>query len=897
MSMMGSAELHRILVEWNKTDAHYPADKCIHELIEAQAARTPDAIAVQHENETLSYREFNARASQLARYLRKLGVGPDTPVGVCLESSLNLTVALLAVLKANGACLPLDPAYPKDRLQFMVQDAQIPVLLSNQQLAADLAGPSTSGPSTSGPSTKIVCVDSIWESIAQEDRSNPENHITAENLAYLIYTSGSTGKPKGVMLTHRGLVNYIAAAVKVYGLTSTDRQLQFSSISFDIAIEEMYPTWAVGATLVLRSGDFSLAGSDFLQWARRHRLTILTVATAYWHELVHELSDSGASLPESLRLLIVGGEKAKVSALEAWRKVAGGRVRWINTYGPTEASVIATSYEPPDGPLPSPLPIGRPVPNTRIYILDNSLQPVPAGDEGEIHIGGPGLARGYLNCPELTAAKFIHDPFSEDRNARLYKTGDLARYLPNGEIDFIGRRDFQVKIRGFRVEPGEIEAALAQHSSVREAVVLVREDGLNVKSLVAYVLPVAGLTCSAADLRNYLKSQLPDYMVPSGFVFLSELPLTPNGKVDRRALAALPVIHSAGEEYAAPGDPVESQVAGIWEEILGKRPIGVRDNFFDLGGHSLVALRLMRRIEQTFKRKLPLVTLFEAPTIAQLAMILRQERWSPSFSLAIPIQPHGDRRPFFCVHGLGGAVLRFEHLARRMAPDQPFYGIQPQGIDGGMPFLHSVEEMAACYIIEMRKVQPEGPYFIGGYSFGGLVAFEMARQLQADGQEVAFLGLVDTYPGKAKSNTVLLSTLLALPRQQQIAYVTRKLNKYRKGLRRRFDALFLPKPLKEVRKILAQAELAYQPQPYFGTTTWLRATEKGLRGLDNPQDNWSTWAIGGVQVHEIDGDHGSIMNEPMVSILAEKLRSCLEKARRKSSQDAVAVPVTMEACK
>jgi amino acid adenylation domain-containing protein len=885
---MGAAERQEILVEWNKTEAEYPADKCIHQLIEAQAERGPDAIAIQHEDETLSYREFNERANQLAHYLRKLGVGPDTPVGVCLESSPNLTVALLAVLKANGACLPLDPAYPQDRLQFMVEDARIPVLLSNEGL----------GRSVAGSSTKIVCMDSIWESIEREDCSNPENHITPENLAYVIYTSGSTGKPKGVMLTHGGLVNYIAAAVKLYGLTPSDRQLQFSSISFDIAIEEMYPTWAVGATLVLRSGDFSLAGSDFLEWARHHKLTVISIATAYWHELVHELSESGASLPESLRLVVVGGEKAQNRALETWRKIVASCVRWINTYGPTETSVIATAYEPPaDGPLPSPLPIGRPVNNYRIYILDGNLQPVPVGIEGELYIGGPGLARGYLNCPELTAAKFISDPFSSGPQARLYKTGDLARYLENGEIEFVGRRDLQVKIRGFRVEPGEIEAVLTWHSSVREAVVLVQEDVSSGKRLVAYVVPVSGLTPSAVELRKSLKSQLPDYMVPSGFVFLRALPLTPNGKVDRRVLSTLPAHEAPAENYVAPADPVELELAGMWEGVLGKRPIGVRDNFFEVGGHSLVAVRLMRRIEQKFKRKLPLVTLFEAPTIEQLAAILRRESWSPNSSLAIPIQPLGNRPPFFCVHGLGGAVLRFKDLAGHMAPDQPFYGIQPQGIDGGMPFLRSVEEMATCYVREMRKVQPEGPYFVGGYSFGGLVAFEMARQLQADGQEVAFLGLVDTYPGKAKSSAVLLSTLIALPRQQQIAYVTRKINKYRKGLRRRFDALFLPKALKEVRKILAKAELAYQPQTYFGTTTWIRASEKGLRGLDSPQDDWSKWSIEGVEVHEIDGDHGGIMKEPMVSILAERLRACLAKAQEKTPQDALATPETLQTCR
>ena len=873
---MSSEEKRRILFDWNQTASDYPADKCVHQLIEAQAQRTPDAIAIQHGQQKVTYREFNERANQLAHYLRTLGVGPDVPVGICLPSSISLAVCFLAVLKANGACLPLDPAYPKDRLQFMVQDARIPVLLSNETLSADLAG----------SDVKVVCVDSAWQSIARESRSNPENGATTENLAYLIYTSGSTGKPKGVMLPHRGLVNYITAVVKLYGLTAGDRQVQFSSISFDIAIEEMYPTWTAGATLILRSDDFSLAGPEFLHWARQQKLTLMTMATAYWHELVHELSENGTALPESLRLVVVGGEKAQIPALEAWRKVAGGRVRWINTYGPTEASVIATSYElPSSGPPPSPLPIGRPVSNTRIYILDENLQPVPVGESGELHIGGDGLARGYLNAPDMTASKFIRDPFSLDPSARLYKTGDLARYLPDGQIEFVGRRDFQVKIRGFRVEPGEIEAVLMRHESIRQAIVMVQEDR-NGKRLVGYLVAGAGKSIRGADVRKYLKGELPDYMVPAAFVFVEELPLTPNGKVDRRALKALPIDETPAEDYAAPADETELKLARMWEELLGKKPIGTHDNFFELGGHSLLAVRLMRQIEQTFNRKLPLVTLFEAPTIAQLAAILRKDNWASSFSLAIPIQPLGNRPPFFCVHGLGGAVLRFKDLARHMAPDQPFYGIQPPGMDGEAPLLHSVEEMAARYIIEMKKVQAEGPYYIGGYSFGGLVAFEMARQLESAGEEVAFLGLLDTYPGRPKTTSMLLGTLMKLPREAQVAYVRRKLTKYRRGLRRRFDSLFLPKALKEVRNVLAQAEMEYRPQTYMGSATWLRASEKTLRGTDNPQDDWSNWVAGGVEIVEIDGDHGSIMNEPTVAVFADTLRNCLAKAQERYSERA-----------
>ena len=869
LPLLSKKERQRVLLEWNATQHDYPREKCIHQLVEAQAAQSPDATAVLHEHNRLTYRELNQRANQLAHFLRRRGVGPEVPVGVCLENSLELTVALLAVLKAGGACLALDPGYPKERLQLMLEDSGAPVLLSREGLLPDLAS----------SHTERICIFAAGEFLDDESRDNPEPNVTPASLAYMIYTSGSTGKPKGVMLTHGGLVNYVSAAIRLYGLRPSDRLLQFSSISFDIAIEEIFPTWAAGATLVLRSGNFSLAGSDFLRWAKQQKLTVLSVATAYWHELVHELSESGATLPDTLRLLIVGGEKAQIQALEAWRKVAGTRVRWINTYGPTETSVIATSYEPSaSGPLPSPLPIGRPVDNVRIHILDRNLQLVPVGIPGEVHIGGPGVARGYLNHADLTEAKFISDPFSSHPGARLYKTGDLARYLEDGQIEFVGRRDFQVKIRGFRVELGEIEAALAKHSAVRECIVVAREEG-NIKRLVAYVVPTAGGSPDPASLRKFLKKQLPEYMVPADFVRLEEFPLTPNGKVDRKALPAPQpgAIDESG--HVAPTNFVEMQLVAMWEEILARKPVGIRDNFFELGGHSLLAVRLMRRIEQNFKRKLPLTTLFEAPTIEQFAALLQQERWVPSQSSLVPIQPEGDRPPFFCIHGLGGTVLRFHALAQHMGTDRPFYGVQAQGLEGDRAFHNKVEDMAAFYIKEIRALQPEGPYYLGGYSLGGLIAFEMSRQLQADGQEVGVLALLDTYPGKPKSNKLLLSTLLTLPRREQISYLMQRAKRIRKGVKRRFESLFLPAPLKAVRRVFATAEESYKPQVYFGSATWFRATEKGLRGVDNPTDDWSKWVTGGVEVHEIEGDHGSILKEPQVRHLAERIRFCLNRAQ------------------
>jgi surfactin family lipopeptide synthetase A len=874
LPLLSERDLHKVLVEWNATQADYPREKCIHQLVEGQAVSDPDAVAVLQDRNKLTYGELDARANQLAHYLRKRGVGPEVPVGVCLDNSIELTVALLGVLKAGGACLPLDPAYPKERLQLMLEDSQAPLLLTRDGLLPELAS----------AQTERLCMLSMAEALDRESVENPASVVTPASLAYVIYTSGSTGKPKGVMLTHGGLVNYIFAAIRLYGLKPSDRFLQFSSISFDIAIEEIFPTWAAGATLVLRSGNFSLAGSDFLHFARQQKLTVISVATAYWHELVHELSESGAVLPESLRLVIVGGEKAQIQALENWRRIVGNRVRWINTYGPTETCVIASSFEPPaTGTLPSSLPIGRPISNAKIHLLDRNLQPVPVGIPGEVHIGGPGVARGYLNRPDLTDEKFVRDPFSSEANARLYKTGDLARYLDNGEIEFVGRRDFQIKIRGFRVELGEIEAALGKHATVREALVIAREEGLNNKRLVGYIVPAADSVADPADLRKFLKRQLPEYMVPSDFVILDEFPLTPNGKVDRKALPA-PQPSDASADHIAPTNIVEAELVEMWEEILAKKPISVRDNFFDLGGHSLLAVRLMRRIEQNFKRKLPLTTLFEAPTIEQFAALLQQEQWTPSQASLVPIQPEGDRAPFFCIHGLGGTVLRFNALARHMGTDRPFYGVQAQGLEGDRAFHTTVEEMAAFYIKEIRSLQPEGPYNFGGYSLGGLIAFEMARQLQADGQEVGVLALLDTYPGKPKSNKLLLGTLLRLPLKEQLHYIEQRAKRIRRGIKRRFEFLFLPKPLKEVRRVFAVAEEKFKPQVYFGSATWFRATEKGLRGADNPTDDWSKWVTGGVEVHEIVGDHGSILKEPDVLLLAESLRACLNKAEQERSQ-------------
>jgi aspartate racemase len=864
-SLIPEGELQRLLVEWNDTARPYPADRCIHELVEAQVAKTPQAAAAETVSQKITYAALNRCSNQLARLLRKKGVGPEVPVAICLKRSLELLVALLGVLKAGGACVPLDPDYPSERLSYILQDSHAPILITQPELFP-IVGPTDA---------EVLYLEPGWEILEGESSETLPAEAAPENLAYVIYTSGSTGKPRGVQLTHRGLVNHGMAAIDLYGLTSSDRVVQFASISFDIALEEIFPTWFAGGCVIPREDHTPLTAPEFLRWVETRKITVLDLPTAYWHELVHDLAESGQELPRSLRLVIVGGEKASSSAFAAWLKAGGARVRWMNTYGPTEASVIATAYEPnPRKPLPDNLPIGRAIANVRVYVLDEKLQAVPIGTPGELLIGGPGVARGYLNHPELTDAKFVADPFSSEPDSRLYRTGDMVRYLPDGNLEFVGRIDFQVKIRGFRVELGEIEAVMERHLGVRQAVVIAREANGG-KQLVAYVTVASG-GVAAAELRDYVKQQLPEYMVPVSVVFLESFPFTPNGKVDRRALAdPRPADASSAEAFASPRDEFEAKMAGLWARVLGKPSVGVRDNFFDLGGHSLLALRLTSRMEREFGKKLTITALLQAPTVEQLVRLLREEKttWSP----LVVLKPAGTKPPFFFVHGLGGTVMRFHDLARLMAPDQPFFSFQAQGMDGNLPVLDNVANMAALYLEHLRGSQREGPYYLGGYSFGGLVALEMARRLLERGQEVALLALVDTYIGG--SNSSLLGRFFSLSTEQKLAYMKKRATRYRRGIKRRVDALSFPAAVKAVRNACATAELSYRPTVYPGLVVLFRASEKALRGLEDEGSGWQKYVAGGLEVHEIDGDHGNVLNEPNVRHLAAALRARLEQAQ------------------
>ncbi|MBS9386559.1 MAG: amino acid adenylation domain-containing protein [Dolichospermum sp. BR01] len=647
LPMLTAVEQHQLFVEWNDTQADYPQDKCIHQLFEQQVRFTPDAVAVIFENQQLTYGELNTQANQLAHYLQDIGVKPEVLVGIYLERSLSIIVTLLAVLKAGGGYVPLDPDYPQQRLADISEDSQFSVLITQQKLLNSLPV----------QGVKVIVLDTESEMLTNQSPANPVSEVKPENLTCLLYTSGSTGKPKGVMLTHAALVNHSSAISEVFALTSADRVLQFASFSFDVAAEEIFPTWYKGATVVLRPTQMFPDFASLSQFIAQESLSVLNITPAYWHEWAVAVSQDNATVPPSLRLVAVGGDAVLLETVTIWRQVVGDRVNCLNVYGPTEASVTAIVHDllHPQSETANSVLIGRPIANTQAYILDRHLQPVPVGVKGELHLCGVRLARGYLNRPELTEEKFIPNPFSGSRGAeilansqspvpssRLYKTGDLARYLPDGNIECFGRIDNQVKIRGFRIELGEIEAVLNQYIDVQTSCVIIREDTPGEKYLVAYVVPHSEKVPTISELRQFLSRNLPLYMVPQAFVFLDFLPLTPNRKVDRRALPAPDLSSNRTDKYVAPRTPTEEMLAQIWAQVLKVEQVGIHDNFFEIGGHSLLATQLVSRIRSHFQVELPLRSLFAAATVAQLADLIGQSQRQNLEITVPPILPRAE---------------------------------------------------------------------------------------------------------------------------------------------------------------------------------------------------------------------------------------------------------------
>ncbi len=868
------------LAEWNQTEREYPTDVCIHELFARQAARTPQAVAVVFQETRVTYDELNSRANQLAHHLRHVGVGPEVQVGILLERSVEMIVCLLGILKAGGAYVPLDPNYPTERLAFMIEDAELKVLLTQESWRERL-GSTTVDAVIEISRTGIPACQESWR---QEPTANPQVQVTPGNLAYVIYTSGSTGRPKGVAIEHRSAVTLLHWASETYSAAELQGVLAATSICFDLSVFELFAPLSWGGQVILAENALALPSL-----AAKSEVRLINTVPSVLSELLRL-----EALPAGVRVVNLAGEALRRSLVE--QLYAGETIaRVVNLYGPSEDTTYSTAAELKRGEEGR-VVIGRPVANTRAYVVDEQGLVVPSGVAGELWLGGEGLARGYLQRAEMTAERFVPDELSGRSGGRLYRTGDLVRYQADGNIEYLGRIDQQVKIRGFRIEPGEIETRLKQHPAVREVVVITREETDNDKQLIACIVADPEMNLTDEALRRYLREKLPEYMIPSAFVLLDEIPLTPNGKINRQALLALA---RTGDEnrgsLVAPRDALELRIARLWEEVLNVQPISITDNFFERGGHSLLAVRMMAQLSRQIERELPLALILQKQTVQDLATYLRQELELHNVSPVIAIQPHGQKPPFFCVHPSGGSIICYCALSRYLGVDQPFYGIQTPGLDGvDQQPLTRVESMAARYIEELRAVQSEGPYMLGGWSLGGLVAFEMAQQLRRQGLEVSLLALFDSYvpgtlrqPAEIDDDALLVQfisdisglydlepeqSLTSRTIEERLASLLQEV--VRKGCAPPDLNLKQLGRLFEVFRTNVRAMLSYKPQLYPGRITFFRASEQ-IADVD-PARDWRNLAADGVEVHVVPGDHYTMLQEPAVLVMAEWLKVCIE---------------------
>jgi amino acid adenylation domain-containing protein len=842
----------------------------------------------------LSYRELNRRANQLAHHLRSLGAGPNVLVGLCVKRSLDMVVGLLGILKAGAAYVPMDPSYPKERLQYILEDSNAIIVLTQESLIDGLPG----------FAGRAICLDKDWSKISGEPAENLSEQVKPEDLAYVIFTSGSTGRPKGVEISHGAVINFLNSMREVPGIEAQDTLLSVTTLSFDIFGLEIWLPLTSAAQVVIASEEVARDGKALAELILQSGATVMQATSSTWRLLLESGWDGNPHLK-----ILCGGEAWPAQLAEQLSPMCASL--W-NMYGPTETTIWSAVHQVRAG---VPVLIGHPIANTEFYVVDSHLQPVPVGVPGELLIGRAGVARGYLNRSELTAEKFIADPFRTEIGSRFYRTGDLVRYRADGNLEFLGRIDQQVKMRGFRIELGEIESVLRSHAAVREAVVVMREE--REKQLIAYVVLAKEPSCTKAELRNYLKQKLPAYMVPADYVELDLIPLTPNGKVDRLALRAPAASASLDDaSYLPPRDAYESLICKAWVDILGLKRVGIRDNFFDLGGHSLLAVQLMLRLQEIIPGEpLPLRAVLEAPTVEKFAAWLRNHK-AGERQFLVRVRPGiSERPPFFSVHGAGGNVLDMRALAMALPADLPFYCFEDKGLDG-TPF-ESIEEAACCYIDEMRQVQPHGPYHLGGSCYGGIVAFEMARRLEELGEPVAALVLIDslnpTFVRNLSKGQWLLRNVrfytrrtvwharrfFTQPPGEWLGYVSGPLKHFRYGMLDPAKAIAIhdeemvssiaSNPIGEILKRIMRANLSarrkFLPKPYNGSALIFRAGGRCLYQYDDDCLGWGSVVLGGIECSEIKGEHESILDQPAVQLVAEKLDAKLKELAIKFSSN------------
>jgi len=892
LPLVGPEERERILKTWNDTETPYPASRTIHALFREQAQLNAAAIAVEDGPLQTTYGALDRQSDAIAAGLIASGVKPGDTVAIGLSRSARLIAGILGILKTGAAYVPLDSSYPPARLEVMLR----------QSGARYLIGEGTE------PLAAIAPVLSIESLLATPAAPIPEAGA-ATDAAYIMFTSGSTGTPKGVRVLHRGISRLVIHTNYVQ-FNPSDVVAHASNTSFDASTFEIWGALLHGARLVIVPRETLLSPQELAAFIRERKLSVLFLTTPLFHHFTREIPGAFGSL----RYLVAGGDALQPDAARAVLR-SGSPAHLVNGYGPTEATTFAVCYEvtdvPPDA---NSIPIGRPISNTRAYILDAAMQPVPAGIAGELYLGGPGIAGGYLHNEAATAASFLADPFSDDPADRLYKTGDLARWRDDGIIDFLGRADNQVKIRGFRVEPGEIETVLIRHPRVRQAVVAARAHSAGQKQLVAYVVLHPGPALDAQALREHILASLPDYMAPAAFAFLNALPLNANGKVDMDALAAQPIAESK-RAHEGPGTWMEATLVDIWKEVLDLREIGVTDDFFELGGHSLLAIRMLAEVQARTGIKIAPRVLFEGASIRHLANAARRPE-AVTRSAIVPVQTGGDRTPFFFLHGdfvEGG--LYCVKMARMIGQDRPFYAIDPHGVHDAPP--HSIEEMAAARLELVRQVRPHGPYVLGGFCNGGLIAFEMARQLEAEGEKISSLillsvdgsnaefswldRLIRMLPGRGdrKFRSFLewrerilfaraawklqIGSLAApVPLSEQPRRIARKVGRiFRKAL-----GFMMPRPLTvapgtdttqpeaagvDIGLIYQQACTAFVPRPYGGPAHLLWPGETTLR---DPLAGWGS-VMPQIKVIQVDGGHFSSLQGENLLRISEKIRACM----------------------
>lgn len=840
-----------------------------------------------------TYAQLNGHANRLSNYLKHRGVGPETKIALLLEPYRFLVIAIFGVLKAGGAYAPLDAKWPESRISFILNDTAAPFVLTDQANLERLTAILSTATLQTAP--EVICLDKDWEVISDFSDEYTASKLDENQSAYLIYTSGSTGNPKGVVIEHGALALFTRSALSLYGFNRNDRVFQFSSPSFDSSVEEIFPTLSCGATLVLRSSATLTSLTNFTAECADAGVTVLDLPTAFWQQLATSLDEGSISLPPTLRMVIIGGEQPASDKFRLWQKNAPMRVSLMNTYGPTETTVIVTAVDLnrscPLGETCQQIPMGKPLEHVKAYILDRNFTPTPIGVPGELCIGGKSLARGYLNLPEKTAERFIRDPFSDDEADRLYRTGDRVRYLKDGQMEFFGRVDRQVKVRGFRVELDEIDNALRNISQISEAFTISRQEGSSPVQLIAFIVCKDDTTVEPSELREELRTKLPDFMIPTSFVTLDKFPLTSGGKIDVSFLRGFDISPvTQAESYVAPRTPVEEVLVNIWQDIFKIDSIGITDNFFDLGGHSLLSLQIIDRVNKAGLRLTP-AEFIQSPTIEGQARLITTAKPSAGdeiWQCLVQLQANGSRPPLYLLHSNPGDVLGYVNLVNRLGQDQPCFGFESLGLRDPAMAHKTVEEMASFYIKEMMAFQPDPPYYLGGWCYGGIVACEMAYQLGEMNKEVGLLALIETpFPKMAADRFAYLFNkllgLLKLGPKGWMFYVRNKIRYMRRLESGSIDSIF---SLDLDAGVFSNRPLVYRLNSVAMDTYKMRAFprcpvrmfvgdifEEGF--IPDIESLWTRMSKD-VRRYVAPGTHLTILKEPGVSVVAEILKQCLD---------------------